>query len=183
MQGRLALALGLILLMAGGAAAQVRSGLSPDGRGLRLYPGERVVVRVGPGGVLDLVEARAAAPADAAPPRPGTRAPDAPLIDTPAGTVALLLGVQGGQSFLKVESGLSLAFDYRASLRRGEVDEPTSVCTVLPLLAGYELWPYAIGSMTLSGFATRTTNEVVCPQPPKPETPVPWPSTPKPASS
>ena len=79
---------------------------------------------------------------------------------------ALTLGGDGAQAGLKLDSGLSQALDYRAVLRVEGGERPGSVCTVLPLLASYEVWPYAIASVTLSGFATRATNEVVC-DPPK----------------
>ena len=186
MQDRVARLCGIVLMvlsLAGDAWAETRSWLSPDGRSLTLYPGERLVLRLGPGAVINVISAQRVDPAAALPPKPGSRTADAPLTMADPDTVTLLLGGDAAQTVLRFESGLSLAFDYRATLRRGDADQPTSVCTVLPLLAGFEIWPYAVASVTLGGFATRSTNEVTCSTPPKMETTAPWPSTPKPASS
>jgi hypothetical protein len=163
--GRLgALAVAAALLFAGPASAG-QSQVSADGRSLTLYPGERVVVRLEAGGKLSLVSAEPAAATEAEPPKPGRASDDSK--DPPAGALAFTLGVVGGQTLLKIDSGLSQAMDYRARLRRdgAATDEPSSVCTVLPLLASFEHWPYAVGQITLSRFATRATNEVVCPDP------------------
>ena len=169
MQGRrvhLACAALTALSLGFAAHAETRSGLSADGRALTLFPGERVVVRLG-AGALTVVSVAPADPAQALPPKPGPRSKDAPLPGGAApGTLALILGGDGAQAGLKLDSGLDQALDYRAVLRVEGGDRPGSVCTVLPLLASYEVWPYAVASVTLSGFATRATNEVVC-DPPK----------------
>jgi hypothetical protein len=170
MQGRrptLIWTMSAALALAGAAHAGARSSVSPDGRAVTLFPGERVVVRGVEGGALALVSSVRADPASALPPKPGPRGPDAPLPDgAEPGTVAMTLGGDGGRTVLKLDSGLEQAFDYRAVLRVGNGERAGSVCTVLPLLASWEEWPYAVASVTLSGFATRTTNEVVC-DPPK----------------
>jgi hypothetical protein len=155
------------LAVAGIAHAEARSSVSSDGCTVTLFPGERVVVRGVEGGKLALVSAQAGDPASALPPKPGPRGPDAPMPQgAEPGTVALTLGGHGGRTVLKLDSGLEQAFDYRAVLRVGNDERPGSTCTVLPLLASWEEWPYAVASVTLSGFATRPTNEVVC-DPPK----------------
>jgi len=155
-------------MTAGEVRAQpVRAQLAADSRSVTLYPGERVVLRLAADGGLTLVSAVQADPASALPPKPGPRSKDAPLPDgAEPDTLALTLGGDGAQAGLKLDSGLSQALDYRAVLRVEGGERPGSVCTVLPLLASYEVWPYAIASVTLSGFATRATNEVVC-DPPK----------------
>jgi hypothetical protein len=153
-------------LAPGGAARAAQSSVSADGRTLSLAAGERVVVRLGADGVLTLVSAVPATAAEAAPPTPGRPPKAAPAAPEP-GAIALTLGAEPSQSILKIDSGLSLAFDYHAALRRegAAASEATSVCTVLPLLASWEHWPYAVRSITLSRFVTRKTNEVVCPEP------------------
>jgi hypothetical protein len=141
-------------------AAPAKSAVSADGRTLTLAPGERVVARLGAHGRLALVSAEPAPASAALPPRPGQGSlePSAP------GALAFLLGVQGGKSTLKIDSGLDQAVDYRATLRREAkgADEPARACTLLPLLASWEQWPYAVSRLTLSGFAAKPTNEVVC---------------------
>lgn len=175
------------LALSGAAQAETRSALSADARAVTLFPGERVVLRLARDGALTLVSAATVDPASALPPKPGPKPDDAPLQTADPDTLALTLATRYGQTMLRLDSGLSLAFDYRVVLQaeRGgrTVDEPTSACTVLPLLASFEVWPYAVASVTLSRFATRTTNAVVCSDPPKMESTVRWPSTPTPASS
>jgi hypothetical protein len=142
------------------AAAPTKSAVSADGRTLTLAPGERVVARLGADGRLTLVSAGSAPASAALPPKPGQGSlePSAP------GALVFLLGVEGGKSTLKIDSGLDQAVDYRANLRReaGAADEAARACTLLPLLASWEQWPYAVSRLTLSGFAAKPTNEVVC---------------------
>jgi len=149
-----------VLVAAPAAAAPTKSAVSADGRMLTLAPGELVVVRLDAAGRLALGSATPAPASAALPPKPGQGSlePSAP------GALAFLLGVEGGKSTLKIDSGLDQAVDYRAALRRDgkAADEPARVCTVLPLLAGWEQWSYAVSQLTLSGFAAKPTNAVVC---------------------
>jgi len=192
MQGRLAsLALAAIFVLAlalsGAVRAETRSALSADARAVTLFPGERVVLRLATDGGLTLVSAAAVDPAAALPPKPGPKPNDAPLQTADPDTLALTLATGDAQTMLRLDSGLSLAFDYRVVLQaeRGgrTVAEAASACTVLPLLASFEIWPYAVASVTLSKFVTRTTNAVVCSDPPQMENTGRWPSTPTPASN
>jgi hypothetical protein len=160
--GRVAPLVALVVLAAAPAQGQtVQSGISADGRILTLIPGELVTARLGADGRLSHVST-APAPASAAlPPRPGQGDLEP---DAPQGSISFLLGVENGQSTLKIASGLDQAVDYRASLRReaGAADEAARACTLLPLLASWEQWPYAVSRLTLSGFQAKTTNEVAC---------------------
>lgn len=150
----------LAFVSAAASAAPTQSSLSADKRTLSLAPGELVTVRLGAGGRLALVSAVPAPAGAALPPKPGK----GDLDPAQLGALVLLLGVADGKSTLKIDSGLSQAVDYGAALRRegAAADEPARVCTVLPLLAGWEQWPYAVSRLTLSGFAVKSTNEVVC---------------------
>jgi hypothetical protein len=159
--------LALALLAPVAATAQPKAAASHlvGDKAVLLAAGERVVVKLGPAGVLTLVSVRPADPAAAAPPRPHA---GGPLVETADGTIALLLGGDAAAAMLKVDSGVSEAFDYRAAvLPSADANghgEPIGVCTVLPLLASYENWPgRRVPFLLLSGFATRATNEVVCP--------------------
>jgi hypothetical protein len=151
----------LAALAASPAAAQpARSGVSADGRTLDLAPGELVFVSLDPAGRLTLLSAVPAPAAAALPPKPGKGDLDPARL----GAIGFLLGVADGESTLKIDSGLSQALDYSASLRReaASADEPARACTVLPLLASWEHWPYAVSRLTLTGFAVKSTNAVVC---------------------
>jgi hypothetical protein len=160
--GRLAPLLALAVLAAAPAeAGAAQSAISADGRSLTLTPGELVTARLEADGRLVHV-LTAPAPAKAAlPPKPGQGDLEP---DAAKGGVSFLLGVEGGKSTLKIASGLDQALDYRATLRRGpsSADEPARACTVLPLLASWEQWPYAVSRLTLSGFQAKKTNEVAC---------------------
>jgi hypothetical protein len=146
-----------------------------DATTLMLSPGERVTVRLGPGGSLTLVSVVPEDVAHALPPRPGRVKPPGagnPLVETPEGTVSFLAGRQGDGAILKVENGTSKAFDYQAVLLIGPgsapVREPTGVCTVLPLLPSWETWPRRqVNAILLSHFTPRDTNQVVCQEPRK----------------
>jgi hypothetical protein len=159
--------LALALLAPAVATAQPKSAASHlvGDKAVLLAAGERVVLKLGAAGVLTLVSVTPADPAAAAPPRPHA---GGPLVDADDGTIALLLGGDAKAAMLKIDSGIGEAFDYRAAVLpsadaagRGET---IAVCTVLPLLASYENWPgRQVRFLLLSGFATRATNEVVCP--------------------
>jgi len=171
MQGFGAVSIAVLALAAAApAGAQTRSGLVEDGAAVAVFRGERVVVRPAPDGRLVLVVVRPVPPQSASPPKPGARLDDDPTADTAPGTIALVLGGGPNDTTLKIESGLDLAFDYRAALFRapGARPQPAKVCTVLPLLPGYETWPYPVASVVVGQVRTRTTNEVVCPPTPHP---------------
>jgi hypothetical protein len=165
------------LALAMGATAAVAAGAShlTDETTLRLSPGERVTVRLGPAGRLTLVSVVPEDAAHALPPKPGVPKPPGagnPLVETPDGTVSFLTGAMADGAILKVENGTSKAFDYQAVLLMGTdaapVREPTGVCTVLPLLASWETWPRRrVNAILLSRFTPRDTNQVVCQEPRK----------------
>ncbi|HEY8616936.1 hypothetical protein [Phenylobacterium sp.] len=152
----LAAALAVVLCGAGAAAAEPRSRIAADGA-VELYAGERVTLRFTAAGPPQLVKAEAAPLTAANPPKPGQGA----FPDPPAGAVVLAAGREGGQLRLKIESGLSQAFDYRARLL-GAAGEVAPACTALPLLASYEQWTTPAEGVRLSDFRFRDTNEVVC---------------------
>ena len=167
-------ALALLLALAAPAAvAQTapRSHLLADG-GVMVAAGERVVLRRAAAGAPSLVSATPASAAEAAPPRAGTPGPD-PVVAAD-GNIVLLLGELNGDVLLKVQSGLGKAFDYEADLLvpqagGGMTAEPASVCTVLPLLVGYEMWPKRhIAAVVVRNFRLRDTNAVDCPKPRRP---------------
>jgi hypothetical protein len=180
MRGAAAIAaLALVMGTSAAAAEQTRSpaGAShlTDETTLLLSPGERVTVRLGPDGRLTLVSVVPEDAAHALPPRPGVPKPPGvgnPLVETPEGTVSFLTGAMGDGAVLKVENGTSKAFDYQVVLLMGTdaapVREPTGVCTVLPLLSGYETWPRRrVNAILLNHFTPRDTNQVVCQEPRK----------------
>jgi hypothetical protein len=141
--------------------------VTPQGK-VQLVVGDRMTVRFPAEGPPQVVSAGRAAPGDAAPPKPGA----GKFANAPSGAVVLVLERLGdGDVLLKLESGLSKAFDYRAvlihELDGGFTPEPTSVCTVLPLLLNHEHWPNRpqVVGILLSDFRFRDTSEVYCVQP------------------
>ena len=158
---RLAAALLAMFAAAPAWAQSARSSISPDGHSLILAPGELVYVAMLPGGRLSLISVKPSPPEAALPPKPGKGDLDPGRL----GAIGFILGVAAdGKSTLKIDSGMSQAIDYGATLRRkaASADEPARVCTLLPLLASWEQWPYAVSRLTLTGFAVKSTNEVVC---------------------
>ncbi len=139
----------------------LRSQVTPDGAVL-VAMGEQVTVRLPVDGPPVLVSAEVAPAGAAAPPRPGQGA----FEDAPEGSVVITLQRSGdAEVMMKVLSGVSKAFDYRARLL--PEGDPVGVCTVLPLLQNYERWQNQgpASGILLTGFEFRDTNEVVCPQP------------------
>jgi hypothetical protein len=168
-----------IAAWAGAAAAEPLSRIQADGS-LMLAVEERVTVRLGDDGGLTWVSAEPAPDGAAAPPKPratGAGPRDGnPLVSTPPGTVSFVASQVGDNVLLKVENGGSQAFDYQAWLPRGAGLEPSNVCTVLPLLAGYEQWPgRRMPWIVFNRFAPHATNGVSCPQPSGPPPAVPAP--------
>jgi hypothetical protein len=165
----LGLAAGALALTWPAAAAQAAGSRLQGESSLMLVAGERVTVRLGPQGRLTLISIQPAAAETAAPPRPGRPKPPSegnPLVETEAGAIAAVLGSRDGTAWLRIENGTSRAFDYRADLVTGATLQPTAVCTVLPLLSGYESWEKrAVPAILLSHFVSRDTSEVDCPQP------------------
>lgn len=194
---RLAAGLAAAVLVAASAAlAQAAS--EPLGsrlvgdRTLLLVAGERATVRLADDGRLTLLSVVHAEPAEAAPhgqAPPAARGSPSPLVTTPPGTVALVLGNAAGGAHLKIENGTALAFDYQAAILDG-AELParavaTSVCTVLPRLASFENWERRrLPAMLLGGFSPRQTSHVSCPEPRGPPAGLPFtpapPATPVP---
>lgn len=160
-----ALALALALQApAATAAPGFASHLAGDD-GLVLAAGERVTVKLGDDNRLTLVSISAADPVQALPPRP--RAPHpADDLSPDEGALTLLMGPVADATVLKIDSGVSRAFDYRAQLLTSAADKAgpaVAVCTVLPLLPSFEQWEHRHGgALLLNHFRLRATNEVVC---------------------
>ncbi|HEX5379125.1 MAG TPA: hypothetical protein VFW47_11150 [Phenylobacterium sp.] len=141
-------------------------------RALVLAPNERVTLRLSPKGRLEIVSIDFATVDGVLPPTPGRKAPERPggnpFIDAPEGTIAFQMAQVDTTVMLKVENGTSSAFDYEAWIAPGVpvgTLEPTSVCTALPLLAGFEQWPGRKATrLVLNRFQSKATNGVVCPQ-------------------
>lgn len=158
----------LALAPAAVAQPKARSQVTPDGA-IQVVMGDRVTVRLPPDGRPELVSVDVAPSEFAAPPKPGAGRFD----DTAPGTIVVTLQpFNGTDVMMKVQSGVSKTFDYRAVLIHEQVGgrivgEPTSVCSVLPLLSGYEHWPNRpnTAGIVLRGFTFRDSNDVVCPDP------------------
>ena len=146
------------------------TGVTSQGE-IQVVVGDRITVRLRQDGHPEQVSVEHALPGAAALPKPGPGG--GRFEDAPQGTVVFTLQqVDQGDVLMKVQSGIDQAFDYRAKLVHPVgpgrwLAEPTSVCTVLPLLTGYEHWPKrgATSGIVLSDLRLRNTNEVVCPQP------------------
>ena len=66
-------------------------------------------------------------------------------------TVRFTFGVLEGQGpVLRVQSGYDRHFEYRARMFRAERSATTSVCTVMPRIPGFEMWPHPIDRLELA---------------------------------
>ena len=87
--------------------------------------------------------------------------------DTPPanGEIRASFGSIGGNTSLEVLNKGPQAYNYKAvildSADAGN-GKPTSVCTLLPGITSYELWPYPIAAMVIGGFAPAPEGEMVC---------------------
>lgn len=152
-----------LLLLAAPAAAQ----------DVTLLPGERVVVvELGDGGQLALAPGERAELSDfdveallsLLEQQAEAIGPDAAVLSTEAdppplvaGTIRISLvalsdGSSPPQMLLMVENGFEREFRYRARIAVGDESAETDVCTVLPVLRGYEHWPYPFERIELSDF-------------------------------
>jgi hypothetical protein len=144
-----------------------------------LGPGEQVILVFDDGGVSHLSgrgAAEALSPFDAAALRElltnhsyAIGPNSAPLSEeqglpapkpVPAGQIRLrFIRMPADHTLLVIENGFASGLRYRAKMARGDKVEATDVCTVLPLKRGYEVWPYKIDRLELSGFALFPMNE------------------------
>jgi hypothetical protein len=121
------IALLLSLCLAMPAAAQ------PPAPTLSIALGETVTVRIGEDGrFTELSRSRG----DAV----GERAAD---------TVRFTFSEMGGQKMLHTENGYGRAFSFRARMFVGRRSANTSICTVLPRIAGIESWGDPIDRLEL----------------------------------
>jgi hypothetical protein len=102
---------------------------------LSIAPGETVSVRISenPAGFIELSRVRGAAT--------GERDAD---------TVRFTFSSMSGMMMLHAENGYARAFDYRARMFAGRRSTNTSICTVMPHIAGFETWPDRIERLELS---------------------------------
>lgn len=107
---------------------------------ISIDPGETVTARIAgdpPGFVI--LSRETSPPADAGEP--------SPVADN---VVRFVLNSEGDHAILRVDSGYDRTFHYRAVMVRGERSMPTSICTVVPRLPGFETWPHYIDRLELS---------------------------------
>jgi len=80
------------------------------------------------------------------------------------GTVRFAFTSEGRQSMLRADNGYDRTFHYRAVMMRGDREMPTSICTVVPRVAGFESWPHRIDRLELSSphFVETTPGMISC---------------------
>jgi hypothetical protein len=171
------LALALAVVSPAPAVAQPPSAMNSHAvgeGGLLLAPGERVTLRLGPGGRVTVLSITLADPADIAPPKDAPEAAPlgrSALVKAPPGTISLVYGYFGSDTLLRVENATARGLDYAAALLVGDEPsaggEPTSVCTVRSGLASFEFWGgRRVPALLLTRFTARPTNDAVCSRPP-----------------
>jgi len=80
------------------------------------------------------------------------------------GTIRFAFTSRGRESMLQVENGYDRVFHYRAVIERGDRSMPTTICTVVPHITGFESWPHAIDRLELSSprFVETTPGMISC---------------------
>lgn len=137
------------------AAASMPAAAQETGAPIAIEPGETVTVRiVGDPAAFELVS-RDPALVRLSPD------PESPAENTVRFT---FVEVEGQGLILKVHSGYDRHFNYRAHMFRGEQSASTSVCTVMPRIPGFEMWPHPIDRLELSEprFVEVSAGQISC---------------------
>lgn len=123
----------IMLLALGMAALPAAAQEAAPAPTLSIALGETVTVRITPDGhFVELGRARGAVS--------GERAAD---------TVRFTFSETGGQRMLNAENGYDRPFAYRARMFAGRRSANTSICTVMPHIAGFESWGDPIDRLEL----------------------------------
>jgi hypothetical protein len=144
-----------------------------DSRSVRLQVGEQVVVifdeagfaSASPGGAARISDEEQAGilklvmenPSAVGPNAAGASGDDLNVSPVTSGSIRIsfitLASVgEPDDRLLVLENGYDRAFRYRATISQGSRSEPTDVCTVIPMLRGYEHWPFQIDRIELTNL-------------------------------
>ena len=113
---------------------------------LAMAPGQTLLFRIGDGKMTDvrLVDA-------------GTVPKD--------GEIRATMESEGGTTTLQMLNKGPLAYNYTAAMTKS-IDatdgQKASVCTLLPGISGFEMWPYPIASITIGAFTPAPDGQMVC---------------------
>jgi hypothetical protein len=161
------------LIALAGLIGLTGSAVAQDAGSVALRVGEQVVVTFDDGGRISLASGGAATISDEEQAgilrlvmeNPGATGPNAAaasgedLAVSPvmAGSIrmsfiTLASAGEPDSRLLVLENGYDRALRYRATISRGRRSQPTDVCTVIPMLRGYEHWPFEIDRIELTGL-------------------------------
>ena len=81
------------------------------------------------------------------------------------GEIRATMESKGGTTKLHMLNKGPVAYNYTAAIVKS-IDapdgQPTSVCTLLPGLSGFEMWPYPITSIAIGEFTPAPDGQMVC---------------------
>ncbi len=81
------------------------------------------------------------------------------------GEIRATMESKGGNTTLHMLNKGPVAYNYTAAMAKS-IDAPegqrTSVCTLLPGLSAFEMWPYAIASIAIGGFKPAPDGQMTC---------------------
>ncbi len=81
------------------------------------------------------------------------------------GEIRATMESKGGNTTLQILNKGPQAYNYTAAMVKS-IDatdrQPVSVCTLLPGISGFEMWPYPITSIAIGAFTPAPDREMVC---------------------
>lgn len=97
------------------------------------------------------------------------KATDVRLVDADTapkdGEVRVSMSSKGGTTMMDVLNKGPLAYNYRAYMLPAidsETGQRTSVCTLMPGITAFEMWPYPIPAIAIGEFTTAPDGDMVC---------------------
>ena len=110
---------------------------APAPNALSIAPAETVTARVSDDstGFVELSRGPGSAASE------GDAAPD---------TIRFVFTADGDKRMLTIHNGYAKALHFKAVMHRGNRSAPTSICTILPHIASFEMWPHPVDRLELS---------------------------------
>ena len=81
------------------------------------------------------------------------------------GEVRVSMSSTGGNTMMTVLNKGPMAYNYRAYMLPAidsETGKRTSVCTLMPGISAFEMWPYPIPAIAIGEFTPATDGQMMC---------------------
>ena len=77
-------------------------------------------------------------------------------------TIRFVFTADGNKRMLTIRNGYTKALHFKAVMVRGKRSAPTSICTVLPNIASFEMWPQPLDRIELSAPTLTAGGQISC---------------------